>query len=120
MTHQRLREKAEVSKDWMGTDWFDDDWSVLRPFDFECSDFIKECTPETILSLLAELDAARKDAERWKAVRDNRGPGLRLITWAPNECEELQVMFPSQKLCDEYADSTIDAALNADGEKGDD
>jgi len=108
MTHQRLREKAEVAKDWMGTDWFDDDWSVLRPFDFECSDFIKECTPETILSLLAELDAARKDAER---LDDQR---LTLV----NVFKQMGI-DPLSKgwKWTESEQAAIDAALNADREK---
>jgi len=114
MTHQRLREKAEVAKAWMGTDWFDDNWSILRPFDFECSDLIKECTPETVLSLLDELDAARKDAERYRWLRKMYRSS------SPHMDGTFEHRPPMHALRGRTLDDAIDAALNADGEKGDD
>lgn len=117
MTHQRLRKKAEAALARHGKTWTTPKSEILSRVSDEAKEFIAECSPAAILSVLAELDAARKDAGRWKVVRDGRGPGLRLITWDPKAHEELQVMFPSQKLCDEYADDAIDAALNADREK---
>lgn len=57
-----------------------------------------------------------KDAARWRTARNNQGTGLRLITWDPKAHEELQVMFPSQKLCDEYADAMLNATQGGKGE----
>ena len=60
----------------------------------------------------AEIAAAVRDAERWRAARNNTGDGLRLIRWTHNAPEKEQVMFPSPNLCDDYAD----AAMRQEGE----
>jgi len=56
-----------------------------------------------------------EDAARWRAARDNRGDGLRIIIWDHNAVEELQVLFPSVPLCDKYADTALTAALSTRG-----
>lgn len=61
---------------------------------------------EAIASQLAEESV---DASRWRAVRDNQGDGLRIIEWDHKATEEMQVMFPSKRLCDEYADAATGA-----------
>lgn len=76
------------------------------------AEFIAIFNPAIAIALIDELDALRKeneglrvDAERWRAARDNTGDGIRIITWDHKAEEELQVMFPSPILCDEYADA---------------
>jgi len=120
MTAQQLRVIAEsvieAREDWKDATLEPNGlqaWSKLHRAREAFSDV---CDPETILSLLNRLAVAEKDACRWLAVRDNRSAGLRLITWDPKAREEFQVLFPSQKLCNDLADEAIDAALNPAGE----
>lgn len=55
----------------------------------------------------AEIERNAMDAEKWRAARDNTSDGLRIIQWNHKACEELQVLFPSPTLCDQYAEEAI-------------
>lgn len=95
--HQTMREQAEA---------------CLTPFAVHT-----QIHPADILALLDEVEALRVDAYRWRQARDNHGDGLRLIKWNHSAIEELQVLFPSPILCDEYANKAIDAARHAQGDE---
>jgi hypothetical protein len=81
---------------------------------FKRCDEICKCTAEGWRTaeedMAKRLEAAERDAARWRVARNNTGDGLRLVRWNHDACEELQVMFPSPVLCDSDADAAIDAA----------
>ena len=62
--------------------------------------YIAEANPSTIRAILADLERAEKDAERYRWLRDtNNAEGLRIFN-APAACQDA-----------EWLDAAIDAAL---------
>lgn len=73
--------------------------------------YIAAANPATIRALLAELDAARRDAERWRWMRDeawggNNKRGPYLVEFKAGYTPSLFTM-----LAEEAADAAIDTAM---------
>ena len=64
--------------------------------------FFLKCTPAVVLSLISELEAMSKDAERWRFVRNPVGNGSPFAIWS-----EKTNLFLGK-----YADEAIDAAMS--------
>jgi hypothetical protein len=99
MTTQQLRDIAGAAKE--AGRWFvSSDRSMKAIEDKSAVAFITACTPETILTLLAELEAAKKDAERMRSALERLRWNFGLVL-SGKPCRDVQESL-----------AEVDAALN--------
>jgi hypothetical protein len=99
---KRLAEAAIKSGSESGERWpQDDDWFEPERYGAEL-EYVKSISPTTVLELIAENEALRKDAERWRFVRNPVGNSSPFAIWS-----EKTNLFLGK-----HADKAIDAAMS--------
>ena len=79
-----------------------DEWGFVGDNRAADEEFFLFCTPAVVLGLIAENEALRKDAERWRFVRNPVGNSSPFAIWS-----EKTNLFLGK-----HADEAIDAAMS--------
>lgn len=79
-----------------------DEWGFVGDNRAADEEFFLSCTPSVVLGLIAENEALRKDAERWRFVRNPVGNSSPFAIWS----EKTNLFLGN------HADEAIDAAMS--------